>query len=474
VIVALRVAAAAACLASLACTAREPWRPPDIVVISVDTLRADRLPTYGYPAPTAPRIDALARESMVFDRAYAEAPHTLPSHASLFTGLYPGRHGMLDRGDTLAPSVPTLAELLAAQGYRTGGFTSCYFLTPEFRMERGFAHYEFAHDIESPRDAAANNRAILAWLDGLDGAAPFFLFAHYFDVHSDWDRLPYDAPDEYRKRFAGDPPAGFRTGEGGFQATRWLAQQNRSGFALTPDELRYVEKLYDAGVAWTDAQIGALLDALAQRGRLDRAIVVITADHGEEFHEHGKLLHSQVFDELLRIPLVVSLPEMRGGAGPACRPREDGAHFAPGRTNALAQHVDLLPTLAECLGVATPAGVQGRSLLGALAGGAGPRDAAFLDTPKGHQRGIVRDGWKLIEVPASGKRRLHHLDADPREQTDLAAREPARADALAAELAAHQRENEAGRIAGESLEVPEDVHEALEALGYLREEEPSK
>ena len=463
--------ALAVALAAVACS-REPapWHPRDIVVISIDTLRADHLPTYGYARPTAPRIDELAQHSMVFDRAYSEAPHTLPAHTSLFTGLYPGRHGVLDRGDTLAPGVVTLAELLAAQGYHTGAFTNCYFLMPEFRIDRGFAHHDFTHDIENPRDAQATNTAIFQWLDSLS-PGPLFLFAHYFDVHSDWDRLAYDAPEEFRRRFAGDPPAGFRTGDGQVSATRFLARQNRDGPDLRPEELAYLRGLYDAGIAWTDSQVGALLDGLAARGRLQDAIVILTADHGEAFLEHGKLLHSQVYDEELRIPLLVSLPEMRGGSGPACRTR-GGAALAPraGRSDALVQHVDVLPTIAECLGVAAPADVQGQSFLSVLGGDTGPREAAYLDTPHGSEAGIRRDGWKLIEFPASGRRRLYQIDRDPGEQQDVAAQEPARVTALAAELAEHRRQNEAGRVAGERVEVPDSVHKALEALGYLRED----
>src|SRR5690606_22206633 len=180
------------------------------------------------------------------------------------------------------------------------------------------------------------------------GSEPYFLFVHYFDVHSDWDELPYDAPEPYRRTFAGDPPPGFRTGEGRARATRWLVEQNRRGLDLRAEELAYLRGLYDAGIAYTDAQVGALLDGLAARGRLDRAIVVLTADHGEEFGEHGRLLHTQVYDESLRIPLLVSLPEMRGAAAPGCRPRPGAAPAAAGRSDALVQLVDVFPTLAEC------------------------------------------------------------------------------------------------------------------------------
>jgi arylsulfatase A-like enzyme len=450
-----------------------PWRPPDLIVISIDTLRADHLPTYGYARPTAPRIDELAAQSMVFERAYSVAPHTLPSHTSLFTGLYPGRHGVLDRGDTLAPDVGTLAEMLAAQGYQTAAFTNCYFLMPEFRIDRGFALHDFAHDIESPRNAAATNRAVLSWVDAL-GPQPFFLFVHYFDVHSKWDELPYDAPEEYRRAFAGDAPAGFRTGDGEVSATRWLVRQNRQGPNLSEEEVRYLQRLYDAAIAYTDGQVGVLLDGLAERGRLDHAIVILTADHGEEFGEHGRFLHTQVYDEDLRVPLLVSLPEMRGGPGPTCRPRTSPAAVAPGRTDAMVQNVDVLATIADCLALEPPAGVQGRSFLAALGGGREPREAAYFDTPHGYERGIQRDGWMLVELPASGKRRLYQLDRDPGEQRDVAGAHAERVQALASELARHRQDNEAGRVAGERVPVPEQVHEALEALGYLRDDEPAR
>lgn len=453
--------------ASIGCSA-EPWRPPDIILISIDTLRADHLPTYGYERPTAPRIDALAAQSMVFERAYSVAPHTLPAHTSLFTGLHPGRHGVLDRGDTLAPDVPTLAELLGAQGYQTAAFTNCYFLMPEFRTDRGFTVHDYAHDIESPRTAAATNDAILSWIDQL-GSEPYFLFAHYFDVHSDWDVLPYEAPEPYRTRFAGAPPAGFRTGEGRSTATRWLAEQNRRGLDLRDDELAYLRGLYDAGIAYTDAQVGALLDGLAARGRLDRAIVIVTADHGEEFGEHGRLLHTQVYDELLRVPLLISLPEMRGATTSGCRPRTPSLAAPAGRSSALVQHVDVLPTLADCLDVPPPPAVQGRSFLAVLGWGAGSREAVYLDTPRGWQRGILRDGWKLVEMPASGTRRLYHVEGPSGDRQDVASAHPERVATLAAELDRHRRENEAGRVAGEQIAVPDHVHEALEALGYLRE-----
>ncbi len=454
----------------------KPWSPPDVVLISVDTLRADHLPTYGYERETAPRIDALARQSAVFDRAYAHSHHTLPSHTSLLTGIYPGRHGVLHRGDALAEGDTTWAELLAANGYATAAVVNAYFLAPEFQVDRGFAHYDYAHNIEVDRNAETANTAIFSWLDELsadspDPRPPFFLFAHYYDVHSDWGGLPYEAPAELKRRFAGEAPKTFRSGDGKRFASRYMAWLNQHGSHYTPEDLEYIRGLYDAGIAYTDTRVGALLDALAGRGLLERAIVILTSDHGEEFQDHGKLLHAQLYDELVRVPLLFSLPEMRGDAAAACR-TWTGPRATPGRVDALVQHVDMLPTVAECLGLESPAGVQGRSVLATLVGGESGRDTAWFDTPKGHSRAVMRDGWKLIDWPTRDVRRLYDLRSDPGETRDVAAEHPERVAALMEALDRHDAENRAGRNERAAADVPDEVHRKLEALGYVQEQEP--
>jgi arylsulfatase A-like enzyme len=469
---ALRLATVIAGVASLGCDAfsARAWRPPDIVMISIDTLRADHLPTYGHPRPTAPNIDAWARQSLVFDRAYTEAPHTLPSHASLFTGLYPSRHGVLERGDTLAPGIATIATMLAGRQYRTAAFVNCYFLGPDARIMRGFTHFDHdygGNDLSAQREAEATNEAVFAWADGLgEDPNPYFLFVHYFDLHSDWEGLPYHAPEPYRSRFVREPPPGYRSGDGTLSATAYMRSLNEKRIRLSEDELRYLTDLYDASIAYTDAQVGALLAGLERRGRLRDAIVVVMADHGEEFQDHGKLIHGQLYDEVMRIPLLVSLPEMRGEPGPSCRGLEAPA---AGRSDALVQHVDVMPTIADCLGEPTPDGVQGQSFLGVLAGAPGPRTTAYFDTSLGYQRGVYRDGWKWLEDPPTGARQLYDLRADPRERRNLAKQDLARGTEMSAELARHRADNEAARIASERVDVSPEVHEALEALGYVEE-----
>lgn len=464
---------AAALVGGTSCGAREqpaPWRPPDVLLISLDTVRADHLSLYGYSRETTPRIDRFARESIVFERAYAPTPQTLSSHASLFTGLYPVAHGLVKRGTVLSLEIPTMAELLSAHGYRAAAFVNAYFLAPEFGFSRGFEHYDFSHDIDDVRDADATNAAILSWIDGIAADEPFFLFAHYFDPHSDWERLPYDASEPFSSRFVGDAPDSFRAGNGTVWASRYLGLLNRENLPLSSADLRHLSDLYDAGIAYTDDRVGALLDALDSRGRLDRTIIILTSDHGEEFRDHGRLLHTQNYEELMHVPLLVSFPEMRGHATASCRDR-GGAVVRPGRADGLVQHVDLLPTLAECIGFTIPENVQGVSFLPALFGGATKRKAVYFDTVDDSQRGVLRDdGWKLIEWPRRGRRRLYHLGTDPREQDDRSGKDPELAAALAARIETHLADAGVDRVPVGQVAVPEDVHRALEALGYVREE----
>ena len=369
------------CLAFSACgESTAPYRPPDIVLISLDTLRADRVAAYGGERHVTPNIDQLAEQSALFELAYTQASHTLAAHASMLTGLYPERHGAVNDDDAIVPDAVTLAEILAGQGYQTGGFTNAIWLTPHFHIDRGFQTFnaERAALKNQRRTAGETNSAIFAWAESL-GEAPYFLFAHYYDIHSDWDNLPYDAPSAFRKRFAGAAPPGFKAGEDDNWATSYLIRRILKDDFFGPVHLAYVRRLYDAGVAYTDSQVGRLLMGLKKRGRLDDAIIIITSDHGEEFQEHGMLLHSQAYEEQMRVPLLISFPEMRGRPAVACKTRPDG--ISPSRVPHVVQHVDLVPTLIECLGIDGPAGLQGESLLAAMDGGTVEREAAYFVSP---------------------------------------------------------------------------------------------
>ena len=439
------------------------WRAPNIVLISIDTLRADRLARIGPAGSTTPRIDQLASQSVVFERAYTQAPHTLAAHTSLLTGLYPGRHGVLFRGDSLATQERTLAELLTAHGYRSIAVVNALYLSPEFRIDRGFEVYDYANDLLEGRNAEQSNRRILRELQQ-DSDRPFFLFAHYFDAHSD-TRSPYEAPQEFVDRHAGPPPSDYRLERGRPFGSRQMLALNQRGGQLSASERQYLMKLYDAGVAYTDHQIGELLDALDTNALLEHSIVILTSDHGEEFQEHGELLHAQIFEEGVRIPLLVSLPEMRGSTIASCQRGADAPAPAAGRVEGLAQLVDVFATLVECLGIEAPERLQGQSFLDMLSGGTGAREWAYFESSRARQRGILREGWKLVEFhdrPA----RLFDLSADPDERSDVAGQHPDIVDRLGTELARYADENDRTRSQGEGFTVPLEVERALEALGY--------
>lgn len=431
-----------------------------MILISVDTLRADHVGIYGYPKPTSPEIDAFAERAVIFERAYTQASHTLPAHASLLTGLYPETHAVLLPTDSLSTEVPTLAEMLAGAGYETAAFVNASFLDPKFGLDRGFDRYDFVDDLDPHqvglrirfgRDADETDQAVLAWLRKRP-ERPFFLFVHYFDVHSDFDVLPYEAPPEYRSRFAPDLPANFPFGDGEVFASRYLWRMNRRGIRYSEPERDLARSLYDAGIAYVDDRVGDLLEELEKAGLLQEATVFLVSDHGEEFQEHGKVLHEQVFEELVRVPLVISFPEGR---------------FAGRRVGQPVETIDVVPTILALVGVEPRGPLQGRSLLSLLEGG-GSRDApVFSRNQEGSQYAVTERRWKLVERLDARDTLLFDLERDPQEQEDRSQEDPAVAVRLKAALDDWKRNALRMRPAlAPARPVSEGLRRSLEALGY--------
>jgi arylsulfatase A-like enzyme len=274
------------------------WPPTinKVVLISLDTLRADHLGAYGYSRNTSPSIDAFARESFVFDRTLAPAPNTPPSQMSMMTSLYPGRHGFTGNNDALAPEIETLAQRLRKAGLQTAGFVDGGFLSAEFGFARGFDVY----DDEGGGLAEILPRAI-RWLDTHD-EDPFFLFLHTYDIHA-----PYISPAPFDGMFHETPYDGDV-----IPTSQRLAKLFMDPSALTPEILRHFVDSYDEGIRYADSKMGDLIRYLDQRGRLEDTLVIITSDHGEEFGEHGSVIHWQLYYQPnLRVPLIVRPP---GGA----------------------------------------------------------------------------------------------------------------------------------------------------------------
>ncbi len=298
--------------------------PPSIVLVSVDTLRADHLSCYGYERPT-PSIDSLATLGVLYENAHAPAPWTLPSHMSLFTGLYPSSHGVVDADRSLPPTIAQLPEALERRGYHTAGFGAHIYLGRNFGFGRGFDHYEITPYRNDPQEISRGDRIVTKGLEWLDSRKvdprPFFLFLHIFDPH--W---AYAAPEPWTDKYS----------------SNYVGQMDGTLPALThfidrpmPGELRqHAIDLYDEEVAWTDALIGRLM--LGLKARNVSPIVILVADHGEEFKEHGSMGHAvTLYKEQTHVPLIIADP---GG--------EHGRRISePVRT------IDLVPTLAERVGI---------------------------------------------------------------------------------------------------------------------------
>ncbi len=431
-----------------AAAARRPPRPPwparpNVVVYLVDTLRADRLGCYGGAKPLSPNVDAFARRATLFARTVAQSTWTRPAVTSLLTGLSPLAHGVETLDDRLPQAATTLPEILHAAGYRTAAFSTNPQVSAGTGLAQGFDDFELFP--EDPGSAAVNRR-VLAWLDRPRGGAPFFLYVHTIDPHA-----PYEPDPEMRRRFAPGVPesAGSR------------AEVVKAYAARGPERAARVAQLstlYDAEVAGNDRSFGELLAALESRGLYDGALVVFVADHGEEFDEHGELGHgNDLYQPTLRVPLVVKWPGQARGE----------------RVAALAQQIDLLPTVLAAAGLPRPPGLAGADLF-ALRAAPRPRAAlSHLDYDGRVGVSLVDGSWKLI-LPLTPKLgagpELYRLDSDPGERVDLAERDDVRAGWLRARLEGELRSAAAARAAvagGRQAPVDEETRRALRALGYL-------
>ncbi|HUD72883.1 MAG TPA: sulfatase [Dongiaceae bacterium] len=388
-------------------------KPPDIILIVVDTLRADHLGAYGYRRPTTPRLDALAATGTRFESATSAAPWTLPSIMSILTSRLPSRHGVIDDGLRLPADIPTLASTLETAGYRTGGFVAHIYVTAPFGFDRGFGHFE---DFGLTKPGYARERGLeptadkvtdgaLAWVAG-DPDAPIFLLVHYFDPH--W---PYDPPASYRDRFASTPPYA-----GPLDASYDSLSKFQEPSAPMPDDYRrFLIDRYDGEIAFVDAEIGRLVDGV-RKTRAGRPLaIVVTGDHGEEFKEHGSVGHGrQMYEEVLHVPLILAPPARAGAAVKIAEP---------------VSSLDIAPTLLALAGATPPPGMQGHSLLPLLQ----PDGARAAATPApvsetvrlGAIRQAVRSGpLKLIHSMDEDHAELYNLASDPNETRNLASTRP--------------------------------------------------
>ena len=396
-----------------ACSSGESARP-NVLLISVDTLRPDHLSCYGYGRETSPRIDRLASEGVQFENHISSSSWTLPAHAALFTSVNDTVHGCVEAtGTALSPAFTTLAERFKEAGYATGGFYAGPYLHPAFGLGQGFDVYEncaagagvldanpkdtWAMDQDVMREShqGVTNTAVYdaahGWLDGSTMEAPFFAFVHLWDVHFDFvPPAPYDTlfdPD-----YDGDV-----TGENFFFDPEINARM--------PDrDKEHLVALYDGEIRWTDSVVGDLLDDLEEWGVANETIVVLTSDHGTEFFEHGGKGHrTTLFDELIRIPLIVRYP----GSLPAGRKVRDQTRIT-----------DVGPTLLELADLPGPTDAMGHSLVPLARGEALDFENAAISElySVGREMRSVRSiDAKFLDDQAGNRFCWFDLAADPRE-----------------------------------------------------------
>ena len=430
-------------LAGALCLAGCARQPPNLLLISVDTLRPDHLAAYGYPRDTSPAIGRLAREGVLWENAYAPAPATVASHASLFTGRHPYQHGSLNYGSPLADEERTLAEILQEGGYRTFAVATSVRFHEASGFSQGFDHYESLHEPAKDARGALATERVLA-LASSDDPRPFFGFVHYFGPHT-----PYWPPAEWRQRWHQGPAPELPGG-----AAAYVHARRKPGHAVPPETLGYLQDLYDAEISYLDAELTRLLQGLEAAGLAERTLVVLVSDHGEEFKEHGGLAHARtLYEEALRVPLLMRLPGRLPQGLRVSRP---------------AQLVDIAPTLLELLGQAGPPDLPGRSLLRDLES---PQAAGEPDLVLG-QRGLGQ--WSVSASLPEGRfkalfeqgreAQLFQLDVDPGEQRDLAATRPA----LLSDLRARAPQPLAAGLAPQR-EVSEQLRRRLIQIGYADE-----
>ncbi len=396
-----------------------PLRPLNLVVVTIDTLRPDHLGCYGYSKIETPAVDGIARAGVVFENAVTQTPLTPPSHASIFTGLYPTAHHVRDTGGfILSPSTTTLAAILQRRGWDTAAFISSTVLKKLFGLDQGFATYddrmprpgkghEFTEDSER-RAADTVDRAI-RWLEAQSGK-PYFLWVHVYDPHA-----PYNPPAPFSQKYKDNP--------------------------------------YDGEIAYTDHELGRLFDAVRKKSPAGQSLIAVLSDHGESLGEHGEYSHGVfLYDSTLRIAFVMAGPGIPAGM----------------RVKPQARTIDFLPTILELMGGKAPASVQGASLTPFFSGADAPTAVSYAETlyPKinmgwAELRAIRTNRWKYIRAP---KPELYDLSQDAAEHNNVIESHAAEARKFEAQLQAVTGADGNEKI--ETAAMDERTLNQLKSLGY--------
>jgi arylsulfatase A-like enzyme len=434
---------------------------PNVILIALDTFRADHLGCYGGQRAQTPNIDALAAESILFERCSSNAPWTLPSFGTLFTGRLPSAHRAVGGGSKrLSSQLPTMAEIFTAHGYATLGFVAVDWLGTGFGLDRGFERQypDFDGRVTGRYDRQLPQ--IFHFL-GNRPVEPFFILSHFYDAHA-----PYDPPSPYdRMYYEGDPydPAKHSM-EPLYLGSNRIQRQVKARYAWLEGvtDLEYPTAQYAAGITHVDAGVGKLLDLLRSNGQLDRSVVILVSDHGEHLTEHSiYFTHRFPYEECLHVPLMIRLPGARG---------------AGRRIASEVSLVDLLPTVLELLDIPRPEILDGSSLLPLMRGKKLHKQrihfAEYGASPRNHVRAAWDADFRLIDFSVGDERWLELYDRqmDRAEVVNVASEHPAERDRL---LAALRRQFGSDAIlAGElpdssHIRLDPAIEERLRALGYV-------
>ncbi len=426
--------------------------PPNVILIVVDALRPDHLGAYGYARSTTPNIDELAAQGLRFETAISQSTLTKTSIASLFTGLNPYRHGVYSGhkltdgriySDTLPESLQTLAGSLRAGGYITAAWLQQSQLKAASGYDRGFLFYN-----ENGRDIEAINRRFRSWIQRIGRSAPIFAYLHYIDLH-----------DPYRP----EPPFDALYGEtGGIGAkldyTRWkqtLEEIQTGTLELSPQDVAQLINLYDGQLTFIDAQLGRLFESLRHQGLFDTSLIIVTADHGDGFMEHGFISHSVLpYDELIKVPLIVRLP-----AGASAGTQIDSQ----------VRLIDVMPSILDFTGIPVPEDLDGQSVITSIDTGI-PEQLAVseveMQVGDGYEyfASVRSREWKVIGNN-QGPLEIYNLQLDPEEQENLVAAPISAIAPMVEVLRSISRARESLQV--EQIPLDEQTQERLRALGYI-------
>lgn len=516
-----RVLSTAGLFASLVggafCTRPNETTPPNVLLVTIETLRADHVSSYGYSRLTTPNLDRLASQGARFTTVIAQAPFTLPSIASLMTGRTPPTHGVRNHPAILSPNIETVAERFRLAGYETAAMTRHTWLRNRSGLDQGFEQY-FNNKFQAGLDARSLSLAAVDWLTRRNAQKPFFLWLHFLDPH-----LPYTPNYPYSVIFGGS-----RDDEPQVKHLRSLVGLDREGFRPTPyadlaggpyydlvlpaypdnevlldlafwrrsrgsiffgkkrysrETVREVVDLYDGAILYTDDNLGRILEALSDLGLEKTTVVAVTSDHGEAFGEHGVYFTHDftLYDEVLRVPLVIRYP---------------GNVPADSQVPQQVRLMDVAPTLLELAGVAPLEAIEAKSLVPLLTGGSLPfleafaesaplrpqfpeQDRVYFSGNRGKWRMVRTERWKLIRIPhpEGDRHELYDLERDPFETRNLFQDLPGEAGRIAPSLDAWMAVD-ASRNSETQEETAEELDPAsldqLRALGYLEAERPAE